>query len=73
MSLQSGLDAFNRGHYQEAIDLLEEFSQDSLEPSSPDYLNCQKWLVKSYQAIGDIEKATIAWQKLIKSDHPMKP
>jgi Zn-dependent protease with chaperone function len=27
-------------------------------------------LVKAYQAIGDIEKATVIWQKLIKSDHP---
>ncbi|MTJ48857.1 zinc metalloprotease HtpX [Dolichospermum sp. UHCC 0259] len=70
MSLQSGLDAYKQGHYQEAIHLLEEFSQNSLEPTSSDYLTCQMCLVKAYQAIGDLEKATIVWQKLIKSDHP---
>lgn len=70
MSLQSGLDAFKQGHYEQAIYLLEEFSQNSLELSSPDYLTSQMFLVKAYQAIGDIEKATIVWQKLIKSDNP---
>lgn len=70
MSLQSGLDAFKQGHYEQAIYLLEEFSQNSLELSSPDYLTSQMFLVKAYEAIGDIEKATIVWQKLIKSDNP---
>ena len=70
MSLQSGLDAFEQGRYPEAIGLLERFSQDSLESTSPDYLTAQMCLVKAYQAIGDIEKATVIWQKLIKSDHP---
>jgi Zn-dependent protease with chaperone function len=70
MSLQSGLDAFKQGRYQEAIGILERFSQDSLESTSPDYLTAQMCLVKAYQAIGDIEKATVIWQKLIKSDHP---
>ncbi|MBD2691267.1 zinc metalloprotease HtpX [Anabaena catenula] len=70
MSLQSGLDAFKQGHHEQAIYLLEEFSQNSLELSSPDYLTSQMFLVKAYQAIGDIEKATIVWQKLIKSDNP---
>ncbi|MTJ55475.1 M48 family metalloprotease [Anabaena sp. UHCC 0253] len=67
MSLQSGLDAFNQGRYEEAIYLLEEFSQNSIELSSPDYLTSQMWLVKAYQAIGDVEEATILWQKLINS------
>ncbi|MTJ10053.1 zinc metalloprotease HtpX [Anabaena sp. UHCC 0204] len=67
MSLQSGLDAFNQGRYEEAIYLLEEFSQNSIELNSPDYLTSQMWLVKAYQAIGDLEEATILWQKLINS------
>jgi len=70
MSLQSGLDAFKQGRYQEAIGILERFSQDSLESTSPDYLTAQMCLVKAYQVIGDIEQATVIWQKLIKSDHP---
>lgn len=70
MSLQSGLDAYKQGHYQEAIYILEEFSQNSLEPNSPDYLTAQMCLVKAYQGIGDLETATIFWQKLIQSDSP---
>lgn len=70
MSLQSGLDAFQQGRYQEAVYLLEEFSQTSLELSSPDYLTAQMWLMKAYQKIGDIEQAKILWQKLINSDNP---
>ena len=70
MSLQSGLDAYKQGHYQEAIHILEEFSQNSPELTSPDDLTAQMCLVKAYQAIGDLEKATIVWQKLIKSDNP---
>ena len=64
MSLRSGLDAYKQGHYQEAIHILEEFSQNSLE------LTSQMCLFKAYQAIGDLETATIIWQKLIQSDHP---
>ncbi|WP_228019429.1 tetratricopeptide repeat protein [Sphaerospermopsis sp. LEGE 08334] len=70
MSLQSGLDAFQQGRYQEAVYLLEEFSETSLELSSPDYLTAQMWLMKAYQKIGDIEQAKIIWQKLINSDNP---
>ncbi|AFZ59768.1 M48 family metalloprotease [Anabaena cylindrica FACHB-243] len=70
MSLQSGLDAFQQGQYQEAVYLLEEFSQNSLELNSPDYLTAQMWLMKAYQKTGDTEQATILWQKLINSDNP---
>ncbi|MEA5554068.1 zinc metalloprotease HtpX [Anabaena cylindrica UHCC 0172] len=70
MSLQSGLDAFQQGQYQETIYLLEEFSQNSLELNSPDYLTAQMWLMKAYQKTDDIEQATILWQKLINSDNP---
>lgn len=70
MSLQSGLNAFQQGQYQEAVDLLEEFSQNSLELNFPDYLTAQMWLVKAYQKIGRTEQATVLWQKLINSDNP---
>ncbi|MBS3029703.1 MAG: M48 family metalloprotease [Dolichospermum sp. DET50] len=69
MSLQSGLNAFQQGQYQEAVYLLEEFSQNSLELNSPDYLTAQIWLVKAYQKIGRTEQATVLWQKLINSDN----
>jgi Zn-dependent protease with chaperone function len=70
MSLQSGLDAFQQGRYQEAVYLLEEFSQTSIELSSPDYLTAQMWLMKAYQKTGETEQAKILWQKLINSDNP---
>ncbi|MBD2296591.1 M48 family metalloprotease [Anabaena sphaerica FACHB-251] len=70
MLLQSGLDAFQQGRYQEAVYLLEEFSQTSLELSSPDYLTAQMWLMKAYQKTGDTEQARILWQKLINSNNP---
>jgi Zn-dependent protease with chaperone function len=70
MSLQSGLDAFTQGQYQEAVDLLEEFSQNSLEIDSPDYMTAQMWLMKAYQKTGQTEQAKILWRKLINSDNP---
>lgn len=70
MSLQSGLDAFQQGRYQEAVYYLEEFSENSLELNSPDYLTAQMWLMKAYQKTGDTEQAKIIWQKLINSDNP---
>ena len=52
MSLQSGLDAYKQGHYQEAICILEEFSQNSPELNSPDYLTSQMCLVKDIKPLG---------------------
>ncbi|MEA5578261.1 zinc metalloprotease HtpX [Anabaena sp. UHCC 0451] len=69
MSLQSGLDAFQQGRYQEAVYILEEFSENSLELNSPDYLTAQMWLMKAYQKTGETEQARIIWQKLINSDN----
>jgi tetratricopeptide (TPR) repeat protein len=70
MSLQSGLEAFNQGRYEEAIYLLEQVSETSLELTSPDYLTSQMWLMKAYQAIGETDNAKIIWQKLLNSDSP---
>jgi tetratricopeptide (TPR) repeat protein len=69
MSLQSGLDAFKIGRYQEAIELLEEFSRNCVDEISPDYLNAQMWLLKAYQATGKIEKARELCQQLMSSDN----
>lgn len=70
MSLQSGLDAFQQGRYQEAVELLEQFSRNCSDRSSSEYLSAQMWLMKAYQGTGEIEKAMNMWQKLIVSENP---
>ncbi|MBW4641639.1 MAG: M48 family metalloprotease [Goleter apudmare HA4340-LM2] len=70
MSLQSGLDAFQQGRYQEAVQLLEQVCRNAVDQTSSDYLTAQMWLMKSYQGTGDIEKATILCQKLLMSNNP---
>lgn len=70
MSLQSGLDAFQEGRYHEAVQLLEQFCRNAVDQNSSDYLTAQMWLMKSYQGIGEIEKATILCQRLLMSANP---
>ncbi|MEH2327382.1 MAG: zinc metalloprotease HtpX [Nostoc sp.] len=70
MSLQSGLDALKQKRYQEAVELLEQFCRDCVERDSSDYLSAQMWLIKAYQATGEIEKAKMLCQKLIMSENP---
>ena len=70
MSLQSGLDAFQQGRYQEAVEILEQFSRNCVDQDSSDYLSAQMWLMKAYQGTGEIEKATILCQKLMVSENP---
>ncbi|MBG1240345.1 zinc metalloprotease HtpX [Nostoc sp. NZL] len=70
MSLQSGLDALKQKRYQEAVELLEQFCRDCVERDSSDYLSAQMWLMKAYQATGEIEKAKSLCQKLMMSENP---
>ncbi|MEH2078380.1 MAG: zinc metalloprotease HtpX [Nostoc sp.] len=70
MSLQSGLDALKDKRYQEAVKLLEKFCRDCAEHDSSDYLSAQMWLIKAYQATGEIEKAKILCQRLMMSENP---
>ncbi|MEH2193069.1 MAG: zinc metalloprotease HtpX [Nostoc sp.] len=70
MSLQSGLDALKDKRYQEAVKLLEKFCRDCAEHDSSDYISAQMWLMKAYQATGEIEKAKILCQKLMMSENP---
>ncbi|MHC0064627.1 M48 family metalloprotease [Nostoc sp. UIC 10890] len=70
MSLQSGLDALKQKRYQEAVELLEQFCRDCVEHDSSDYLSAQMWLMKAYQATGEIEKAKALCQKLMMSENP---
>ncbi len=68
MSLQAGLDAVKQGRYQEAISLLEQFSNNCVERNT-EYFTAQMWLVKAYQGIGETEKANILCQQLIASEN----
>ena len=53
MSLQSGLDAFQQGRYQEAVQLAGDNSAGIvLIAIPPDYLTAQMWLMKAYQGTG---------------------
>ncbi|MEH1844163.1 MAG: zinc metalloprotease HtpX [Nostoc sp.] len=70
MSLQSGLDALKQKRYQEAVELLEQFCRNSVKHDSSDYLSAQMWLMKAYQATGEIEKAKTLCQKLMISENP---
>lgn len=70
MSLQSGLDTLKEKRYQDAVELLEQFCRNCVEHNSSDYLSAQMWLIKAYQATGEIEKAKILCQKLIISENP---
>ncbi|WP_414561643.1 MULTISPECIES: M48 family metalloprotease [unclassified Anabaena] len=70
MSLQSGLEAFQQGCYQEAVEILERFSRNCVDHDSSDYLSAQMWLMKAYQATEQTEKATLLCQKLMASENP---
>ncbi|MBE9199342.1 MULTISPECIES: zinc metalloprotease HtpX [unclassified Nodularia (in: cyanobacteria)] len=70
MSLQSGLEAFQQKRYQEAVELLEEFSRNCVDHDSSDYLSAQMWLTKAYKSAGQIEKAKLLCQKLTTSQNP---
>ncbi|MEN2383903.1 MAG: hypothetical protein KA716_31335 [Gloeotrichia echinulata DEX184] len=61
MSLQSGLNAFQEGRYQESVKLLEQFCRNCVDQNSSDYLSAQMWLVKAYQGAGELEKAVLAY------------
>lgn len=70
MSLQSGLEAYQQGRYEEAVELLEQFCHDCIEKSSPDFLTAQMWLVKAYQATGEKDKARVICNELIYNEKP---
>ncbi|MEA5581707.1 zinc metalloprotease HtpX [Nodularia harveyana UHCC-0300] len=70
MSLQSGLDAFQAGRYQEAVEILEKFSINCINQDSSDYISAQMCLTKAYKATGEIEKGRSLCQKLITSQNP---
>ncbi|MDH6060760.1 zinc metalloprotease HtpX [Chrysosporum bergii ANA360D] len=70
MSLQSGLDAFQQGRYQEAVELLEQFTRNCVDQNSSDYFSAQMWLIQAYHGTGQTATATILCQKLMASQNP---
>lgn len=64
MSLKAGKEALLRKHYTEAIAILTEYSQESTDLTSPDYVQAQIWLVSAYKKTGRADKAIAVCEKL---------
>ncbi|MFN9762066.1 MAG: M48 family metalloprotease [Pseudanabaena sp.] len=64
MSLKAGKEALLRKHYTEAIAILTEYSQDSNDLTSKDYVQAQIWLVSAYKKTGRADKAIAICEQL---------
>lgn len=69
MSLESGLEAAKQGRYQEAVQKLEQFCRNCTDSNSSEFLTAQMWLMRSYQGIGQTEKALILSRRLMQSEN----
>jgi tetratricopeptide (TPR) repeat protein len=69
-SLFSGIELAKNGQYVEAIKILLDFSKNCFDLQSKEYLQGQMWLVKSYQEMGEIDRAIAICQNLINSENP---
>lgn len=67
ITLSNCLNIFNQGQYLQAIKLLEEFCQNSLDQESQEYLKAQITLIKAYHATKQRKKAVILCQQLAKN------
>lgn len=67
---QSGLQAFEKQNFSEAIELLEAYCQQGSNSQSLEYARACKTLVKAYQAVKEIEKAIALCQELTQSKRP---
>jgi lipopolysaccharide biosynthesis regulator YciM len=63
VSMEAGLEALNQGRNQEAIDIFESFCQNSASDSR-EHLQAQMHLVKTYQDLGQAERAIALCQAL---------
>jgi Zn-dependent protease with chaperone function len=68
MSLKAGKAALLRKHYTEAIAILTEYSQESTDQTSKDYVQAQIWLVSAYKKTGRADKAIAICEQL--ENHP---
>ncbi|MEI6332359.1 MAG: M48 family metalloprotease [Pseudanabaena sp. ELA645] len=57
MSLKAGKEALLRKHYTEAIAILTEYSQESTDKTSKEYIQAQIWLISAYKKTGRADKA----------------
>ncbi|TYQ28160.1 M48 family metalloprotease [Pseudanabaena sp. UWO310] len=64
MSLKAGKEALLRKHYTEAIAILTEYSQESTDLTSKDYIQAQIWLVSAYKKTGRADKAIAICEQL---------
>jgi tetratricopeptide (TPR) repeat protein len=67
---QSGLQAFEKENFAEAIELLEAYCQQGANSQSLEYDRACKTLVKAYQAVQEIDKAIALCQELTQSKKP---
>jgi tetratricopeptide (TPR) repeat protein len=64
MSLKAGKEALLRKHYTEAIAILTEYSRESNDLTSKDYVQAQIWLVSAYKKTGRADKAIAICEQL---------
>jgi Zn-dependent protease with chaperone function len=70
MSLKAGKEALLRKHYTEAIAILTEYSQESTDKTSKEYIQAQIWLISAYKKTGRADKAIAICEYLETSADP---
>ncbi|MCU0526604.1 MAG: zinc metalloprotease HtpX [Elainella sp. Prado103] len=65
----AAVQAIQSKRYTDAIPLLEAFCRHS-PGSSKDHFQAQIWLVKAYQATGQIDRAVVLCRQMSRSTHP---
>ena len=70
MSLKAGKEALLRKHYTEAIAILTEYSQESPDKNSKEYIQAQIWLISAYKKTGRADKAIAICEYLETSADP---
>lgn len=68
--LDAGITAAKQKRYSEAIQLLEDFCHNCVDTSTKNYLQAEMWLVKAYQATGDLEEAIALCQQMTNNKNP---
>jgi lipopolysaccharide biosynthesis regulator YciM len=63
-SVEAGLEALHQGQNEEAIQIFETFCQNAV-PDSREHLRAQMHLVKTYQNLGQSERAIGLCQELL--------
>lgn len=68
--LKQGIDLARQGDYAAAIAPLQEYSESCANQGSNYFLQAQRALVKSYQALGQVEQAIARCEQFRDSEHP---